>query len=197
MTKLPLATSIEIPYSYPFWFFGKGTGMRLTSLDLKKKTVKISWGATLRISFNEHLSKPKKSWWTMKWEIEGPIDVKGETTCDADELLGAFDLNSYLEIRSSWGDWALKKYEADSISIGTYIRKGDFLNIPGPGIGRGADANISLRLNEKMKAGVLLLILEVEKERGSLPELKNLLFQETINLLEKYPDKESLFKQED
>lgn len=203
MTKVPLAKSIGLPSPYPFWFFGKGTGMKLGSIDLKKKTLTISWGAKLTISFDEQQTKNAKGvWWKINWEIEGSVNVKANTSLDNDELMGAFALRPYFDIHSSWGDWALERYGANSISIGSYIRSGDFLNIPGPGIGRGADANISLLLRENMRAAVLLLVLEAEAatkgfSRIKTPPLKELLPEKTLKLLEKYPNTESLFENSD
>jgi hypothetical protein len=139
MTKIPQAVFIRpsSSYPYPFWFFGKGTGMRLGSVDLDKKTLTISWGAKLTISFDEQQTKNAKGvWWKINWEIEGPINVNASTSFDNNELMGAFALCPYFDIHSSWSEWALEKYEAHSISIGSYIRSGDFLNIPGPGMFR-------------------------------------------------------------
>lgn len=105
--------------------------------------------------------------WTAEYEVihSYGFSVKGKIHMTTDELQVAFGLSNVLkdQFHSKTGQWLLDQYGGDAASQGCFIRYGNFLNIPGPGTAHDGDANVSIELDERIKATVKSLIVEFEQ----------------------------------
>ncbi|MEK7514477.1 MAG: hypothetical protein AAB587_01510 [Patescibacteria group bacterium] len=97
--------------------------------------------------------------WLVSWEriVHNPYrKVTGSAIFTDEDLTGAFKLS----LGSSGGssDKLRRRFKADFAEEGKYIRRGDFLNIPGPGTGEDNDPNVSILLGTQIVGAVLDLI---------------------------------------
>ncbi len=94
--------------------------------------------------------------WRITFTVGGEC-VQGDVHFSRDELRQAFGL---LQPNSLVGEVALlnKRFNADRMVPGHFIRKGKFLNVPMPGTGIDGDPNISIFITNEMQAAVRELI---------------------------------------
>ena len=141
------------PGDWPTWWNTHGFQMGVRELDTKRhKLVIKGTAASLTISPSEYGN------WYLDWEIKHSIEtqVNGRIQLDKEGIEAAFRLSNS---KGRWGGVDLaKRFGADSAEYGHYIRKEEYLNIPGPGIGFIGDPNISIHLDEDVKGAVADLL---------------------------------------
>ncbi len=130
----------------PSWFYPAESQLEYESNNKLQIVFSSTSGARLRISL---LNDPEQvDQWVVEWRItHAPNEeVSGKSVFPRSLLLAAFGIvESYIP---PCGQELVSRYDADFAAIGRCIRKGDCLNIPGPGTGLAGDANLSIRLTE-------------------------------------------------
>ena len=93
--------------------------------------------------------------WSLEWNITHAdlSQVHGEVYFDRNELPSAFGLQ-----KDRGDEFVLGLFDADSAKQGKYIRRGNLLNIPGPGTAYDGDPNISIFLDDEIKKAVTGLL---------------------------------------
>ena len=112
---------------------------------------------------NVVISPDSSKGWIIKYRIThafGGFGVDGKIYMTTNELEVAFDLHGRLDDSFVWpsSQWLINRYGGDFAAQGSFIRYHRFLNIPGPGTGHDGDANVSIELNDEIKAAVKALI---------------------------------------
>lgn len=144
----------------PVWWHHHGVKMGLnqkeTNLD---ESVLVINNVAARLEIYRRRGK-----YCVKWKIKhgpGTGEDSGERYFDPESLSAAFGLsNMVIDRRDRW----LLDYGADYAKQFFFIRKGDYLNIPGPGTSHDGNPNISIALTEEIKRVVAKLT-----EMDSLP----------------------------
>lgn len=139
----------------PDWWHHHGTKVRVSNFDQTKKMLYLSASAAdIEISVN--LSKDL---WDVKWRIifSSESEVNGIVQLTTLQLGTAFALAS-CHYQSEFGDGLLKQHDAEFGEQGKFIRRGKYLNIPGPGTGHDGDPNVSIRIDDEITINVLSLI---------------------------------------
>jgi len=112
--------------------------------------------------FVEPYLDTEKRGWNFRYQIihSHGVGVKGDIFMSTNELEVAFGLCDHIKNQfvSESGQWLLDTFGGDVASQGRFIRYGRFLNIPGPGTGHDGDANVSIELDDGIKAAVKELI---------------------------------------
>lgn len=140
----------------PDWYHHHGTKVGVDEKSVSATSVAFcSNAARLEI----RLAGEK---WMVEWEIkfEAPnAGVWGRVYMADETLCGAFGIPRAKEDRGArHSSWLASRYRADSAVQGAYIRKGNYLNIPGPGTGHDGDPNISILLDDQIRNAVRRLI---------------------------------------
>jgi len=133
----------------PVWWHPNGMRMRPLS-DLQRHSLQIvSDRATLTISPDKEPHKHRV--WVLAFEINRvtAFSLKTQLKIPEKTLCLAFALR---DDPDSSDEWLTGHYGADSAIPGYYIRSGDYLNIPGPGTGRDGDSNLSILLDNDIRA---------------------------------------------
>jgi hypothetical protein len=142
----------------PEWFHGKGRKMEAMKLNAEKGTFIIANGkvAKLIIKKSPETYGDGGRKWLVAWRIvfSAGEGVRGLIYFSDDILAMAFGLSRKPGINKE----ALEYYGADSVIQEAFIRRGNCLNIPGPGTGGDGDPNISIRIYQKTKDAVKQLL---------------------------------------
>ncbi len=136
--------------SYPNWCHMHGRKISISKLVLGKlRSLLLKSNAVILI-----ISQEKDNLWSVFWEIifAPNSKVEGNILFTAKELKIAFGLSD--DENSKSGQWLIDRYGADVAEQGKYIRRGDFLNIPGPGTGNDGDPNVSIHLDNEIKNAI-------------------------------------------
>lgn len=143
---------------YPHWFHPYGSLMRVKahhtrgySISLadphKRVEVLIKKASTIN---------PVAEGWQIKWKIRHGTELfveadHGTRHFSDFALEAAFGLVNYT---GAGEEHFAKRYDADCAIPGMFIRKGNFLNIPGPGTGKDGDPNVSVYLTDEVKDAI-------------------------------------------
>src|SRR5262245_62129858 len=131
-------------YFGPEWWHHHGRKVKIESLD---------WMKNIQLILSSHAARliivqcsDQKDQWLLTWEIRQvpPAKSFGLVCMTSEQLQRAFGL---LHGTSPTSTWLLDRYGGTCAEQGKFIRKGDYLNIPGPGTGNDGDPNFSLELD--------------------------------------------------
>ena len=144
----------------PAWCHHHGSKMRVipSNRDPRDPHVLTIAGSAARVRiYNRRMSV--HDGWYIDWEVTFSQQERatGRIFFTTDVLRAAFGLSEGLTIPGGTA-WLLQQFDADNAWQGRYIRKGLFLNIPCPGTGHDGDPNVSIHLDETIKAAVRKLI---------------------------------------
>lgn len=144
-----LSTLNEAPS--PKWWHKNG--QKIVRIEANEKEIRffgpISRLTIQRIDFSDH--------WQLSWTIKfnRRENVSGTVVARRKVLLAAFGLSNET---TNYSQWMLQRWHADAAEQGVFIRRGSFLNIPGPGTGKDGDCNMSLRVRPEFREMVRKLI---------------------------------------
>lgn len=147
---------------FPQWYHRHGCKIELGNMVMDPPSVTLeSSAASLVVSLMPNVPGDTRRLWKIEWSIIHGLmptgKVRGELTQVTDsQLKAAFGIieNPKTESHSRWlldrygGDWALQ---------GFAIRQGCHLNIPCPGTGNDGDPNISICIDDDVKATIVKL----------------------------------------
>lgn len=107
-----------------------------------------------------NISRSAPNRWNITWNLEhGDGRVTGEIKMSDDELAGAFGLTNFgFEAPEPMLPSILKNHHFDVYMPGTYVRYGQYLNIPCPGTGMLGDPNFSICLDEQVMSAIAKLL---------------------------------------
>ncbi len=140
---------------HPDWFHSHGNRMRLESqLNNPPGLIIKATAAELVISHVWNRVAP----WSVYWNIKHSQDefARGTVIMPEDILEAAFGLKDNLVTKDS--RWMIERFGGTSSAQRYFIRYENFLNIPCPGTGHDGDPNISIGLDDEIKAAVKGLI---------------------------------------
>lgn len=157
MAGLPPVREVGGP---PEWWCPKGFNMGLATtggrIIIAKDRNPDSAAAMVRIGVDIGGRRPKD--FRVGWQLEHANgNVVGTIIMDADELRHAFGLmdgssKSGVALASRCG------FEADAAEQGLFFRIGRYLKLPHPGTSAQGDPNISLHLDDEIRAAVLRFV---------------------------------------
>jgi hypothetical protein len=143
----------KMRYGHPEWCHNHCNKMAIEKLDLGNKCLIIAGSAaSVRIT---RVATTVDEGWFVDWEVVQSQREKagGRVIFSTSDLRVAFGLlterprHEFLE----------QQYGAQCAVQGTYIRWGNYLNIPCPGTGHDGDPNVSIELSEEIKDAVCRL----------------------------------------
>lgn len=158
-----LSLTMRTPQGAPHWFHQRGLKVRL---DIEKSVrglqVVISASAAI-LSIVQKWTSSDHSAPTilLSWEIHHSREemTLGTRVVSEVDLRAMFDCAQSTDGSdpSTCYEWA-QHYEGDVGRPGKFLRIKNYLNIPGPGIGRDGDPNISIEIDDEMRRAVCALI---------------------------------------
>ncbi len=135
------------------WWNDKGRKMRVQRLDERHGWLRIANAdiAAVKIERPRGGDRNWKLYWSVKHiasRAEGHIilDESGQSLRAAFALLGG---NRFMS-----DQFVLDQFVGDAALAGTFIRHGNKLNIPGPGLPWQGSGTVSILLDEEIKAAV-------------------------------------------
>lgn len=140
---------------HPRWFHPLGKNVVVEKV-VQNHSVKFrSGGSTMTIRARD--GSRFRVEWNITWVDGG---VNGSVLMSGDELAAAFGFyNTHVDFCER--RHLEETYGATVACAGKFIRTGDFLNIPGPGIGNNGDPNYSVWLTQPVKSAVLEKLLGI------------------------------------
>lgn len=144
----------------PDWWNHHGTGMRVTRYSEGHRLLVIEGSAAKLIISqvdHEHGSSKDGKRWYVDWEVRQSRQeyARGRIIAHAEELEAAFGVSSK---SGYFGNHLLQRFGGDAAQQRTFIRWGNFLNIPGPGTAHDGDPNISIEIDDKMRNYIRQLV---------------------------------------
>jgi hypothetical protein len=145
----------------PKWFNAHGFKMALQQdklplvLSLDHKILMIG-SKTASLQIDRNLRGIYRVYWHISF-CTGIINthyVEGQIEIDQATIKDAFAVSTSDTHATTFA----KEHDADIAIPGSYIRKGQFLNVPMPGTGSDGDPNISVFVSDEIKAAVRELI---------------------------------------
>ena len=144
----------------PNWFHPRGIKMILVLVGERDPNVVIIRSTAARLVI-ERLNK-RAPWFTLTWHLEHSAEeyTDGRRTTNAEWLQAMFldplseNVFDRYHRHIAWA----QHFGADVGQMGTFVRKGNYLNIPGPGIAQNGDPNISVEIDENMKRAIRALL---------------------------------------
>jgi len=132
---------------HPEWWNASGGANYVSSTTVMPGEITITTGSC-------HLKVTRAG--RVRWLMFGKggrqrNGVQGIRTFKKEELLTALDKTDHKGLTD---EIYAKRFSAELALPGLFIRSGNFLNIPGPGTGYDGDANISIYLNEALRASL-------------------------------------------
>lgn len=142
---------------YPIWFYPAEHPLEYVQNTNTMIEFRSDGGAYLKLSMVEDPEAVDQ--WNVEWKIVHGSGAEGtwKSVFPRSMLLVAFGVTS----SSSHPPCAtelLFRYNADEGALGRFIRRGDCLNIPGPGTGFVGDANLSVLLTDDVKDRIKLFL---------------------------------------
>jgi hypothetical protein len=147
-----LATPEFLATDVPRWFYQAGATVCVQSFLQDKKILKIG-SDTIEIQILP--MKGKTGIWCVRWKVfHAPSEyTEGARVFDPPMLQRAFWLQS-----GEAPPWTAGRYPCDDAVLGHFIRKGNHLNIPGPGTGLEGNANASLLLTKEIQDCIVTML---------------------------------------
>jgi len=147
-------------WSRPRWFTQdqnyRALGVICCLPEKGKLELCVAGRSTLLI--NPYDSKSREHWlveWSVLERAYPNWMTNGRRLLSIQDLSAAFGQTNAHTLQDAE---FIARFEADAGKIGLYLRKGDYLNIPGPGTGELGDPNLSLVLTSEIKESVLKII---------------------------------------
>ena len=162
MKVMEIRSRRETLTGMPDWFHGHGFKMGIEFFDPLLVPHLIISASAAKVTIRPATSvypdyKGHPGNWFVDWEIvqcrpyeEG---VRGRAILSAEDLSVAFSAHSSGPYANNQRNLA-ERFEADFMRQRAFIRRGRFLNIPGPGTGHDGDPNVSILLDEAMLIAV-------------------------------------------
>lgn len=140
----------------PDWWHMRGSKVRLTSSEPRRLVVANAAVASVEVSpvLGEYGN------WLVDWKVSHSprTFVHGVTDMTDIDLAAAFGLiDRYVGMRGH-GRELLHRNGGSSAEHHKFIRFEDYLNIPGPGTGNDGDPNVSVLLDDEIKAAARTLL---------------------------------------
>ena len=158
MAQSQVSTQIQ-PVSSQLWWSDKGRKMSIDKLDRRAGFLRIANGEVASIKITAPKNEHRE--WRIFWTIQHATgSAMGHVLLDAHALRGAFDITKYY---LGEDDFILKQFEGDEALQGVFIRHGNRLNIPGPGLPWQGGGTVSVLLNDDIQRTVRLLVAAWEK----------------------------------
>ena len=140
----------EAEVNRPAWFHLRGGKMRIIQRIRDQVLFLKASSASLKI---ERVDEAKDDLWYVIWDItHADGQVHGHVRMSRDELLYAFDISESKSRSYDQEEWH-EQIRADVVEA-KFIRYWRFLNIPGAGSGKDGDPNISVLLDEDIRAAM-------------------------------------------
>lgn len=150
---------LKLAHETPGWWNPRGykmeigtSGTMLTGekadLLLRSKGKSPAW-----VRINQVFTRNK---YTLGWHVSHNGGLDPAFTCGGVEL-SSLDLRRMFCFDDGVEEadrWMTRQYRGTTAVQGKYLRQGRYLNIPGPGIGRDGDANISVFVSDGIMKGV-------------------------------------------
>ncbi|MEK9156454.1 MAG: hypothetical protein AAB360_04150 [Patescibacteria group bacterium] len=144
------------PGPWPDWWHRHGRKMRLKLAG--RAEVKIAASVASLTITRQDAARDDQPRWGVVWEITHDYDrVRGRVSMTDAELATAFGLVDSPVPPDSW--WLTVVFDAGNMKVGKFIVHRDYLNISGPGTGQDGDPNISIRVDDDMRAAIIQIIL--------------------------------------
>lgn len=140
----------------PEWFHRGGVKMTVCAYDPVKYQVVIS--STSDAARVVVRPAPARNWIVVEWRIRFSVStgVEGSIWMPVEECKAAFGIRDDLpkSPKGSIDDHFIRRFGATVAVSGCFIRTGNFLNIPCPGIGMIGDPNVSVLLDDEITRAV-------------------------------------------
>lgn len=136
----------------PKWWNEHGMKMQAMPQDGNNLTIKNNVAKLM-------ISRLEPMFYQVLWQIifgnteYGPEIINGQIFMTSHGLAAAFGL-----AHVGCPSWLFKDYGADAGGQGQFVRRGQFLNIPGPGTGNDGDPNISIFISDDIKQAIDTLL---------------------------------------
>lgn len=139
----------------PIWWHHHGMKMRVLGLNLEGT---LLW---LQSSAAEVTISVTKGGWFVGWTLvqSQTEKISGKVFMDKKALRQAFGLEN--GDVPSHSRWLIDQYGGTVARQGQFIRFENFLNIPCPGTGHDGDPNVSIDLDDSIKAAVQNMVSTV------------------------------------
>jgi hypothetical protein len=148
-----MTTSLNVAMGMPRWCHHHASRLRI----VKKSPRSLELGSNAA-SLKIHEIRPEggERFWMVEWELRFRAlqTVCGSRIFSEQVLSAAFGITDEIIYTS---DEMAEEYGADAMYQGHFIRRGDYLNIPGPGTGHDGDPNISIEVDPQIRCAVLEL----------------------------------------
>lgn len=141
----------------PSWWHHHGFKMRVTNFDAAKHLLIVA-GSAAKLTVSQ-AGEPGTDRWFLDWEvIQTPYEkTTGRIRLTNDDLSVAFGITTPKVTVIEAQHFLFCQYGANAAQQGSFIRSGEYLNIPCPGTGHDGDPNISIYLDIAMREAVKTL----------------------------------------
>lgn len=141
----------------PSWFYQARHGLERLHNTNTCIEFHSDGGTSLKFSLVEDPGKPEQ--WNVEWKIThlSGMETTGKAIYPRTVLLEAFGITRSRRIPPCAMS-ILHRFKGDMAVQGRFIRKGPYLNIPGPGTGLPEDPNLSIFLTEDLVECVKLFL---------------------------------------
>jgi hypothetical protein len=126
---------------------------------LKRSRALLIEGSAATVVIRKPVIESYEFGWIVGWEVFQRAVYEevasGSRHFTDEELAAGFGIS---EKSGRLGDWIIERFGAEVAKQGTFIRWKEYLNIPCPGTGQDGDPNVSVFVDEEIKAAVCELL---------------------------------------